>query len=356
MTMSKMIERTSLPHPEVMPKWLEGVTTKLVYEDGDTESSSWPEAYIWVSGSENLWSVSEFSFNIEQAYEKHPEYKDEIDAVLGKTVNTTQSLKLEDLQVGMKVKYFNAEQTVENIREDGSVKLRGIRGTTHPQNLYPTSQATGLYELVESDVVVKEKFEQKQTAETLAPLLWNAYKDVLNEEALSALRDVIENQDWEYVCFSDSEEICSSFVWTSTTQGKHFWQEATDGKYNKDIIDEAVVALKYDPENVVLENTVESVLDNNSPEAIIGKIDTHYNYSYQLTQKDIEAGEIRVDAYFVSNVWKLGSKDESGVLFHCLKTMTRFGEKNPIEREIVALHKQIKRLAELHDVDLGETK
>ena len=81
-------------------------------------------------------------------------------------------------------------------------------------------------------------------------------------------------------------------------------------------------------------------------------IDAHYNYYYTLRQSDIEAGKIKVDAYFASQQWKLGSKDETGALFHCLKTIIRFGEKNSVEREINALYKQVKRLAELNGVEL----
>jgi len=78
----------------------------------------------------------------------------------------------------------------------------------------------------------------------------------------------------------------------------------------------------------------------------------HYDNYYQLTEQDIEAGKIKVDAYFVSNMWKLGEKDNTGVLFHNLKTIARFGDKNDIEREIRALYNQTKRLAELHGVKL----
>lgn len=78
----------------------------------------------------------------------------------------------------------------------------------------------------------------------------------------------------------------------------------------------------------------------------------HYDNYYQLTPADIESGKIKVDAYFVSSMWKLGEKDNTGVLFHNLKTIARFGDKNDIEREIRALYNQTKRLAELHGVEL----
>lgn len=81
--------------------------------------------------------------------------------------------------------------------------------------------------------------------------------------------------------------------------------------------------------------------------------DKHYDFSYTLTEEDIETGKIKIDPYFVSYQWKLGEKDNSGALWHCFKGIARFGEKNPIEREIKALHAQVKRLAEIHKVSLG---
>lgn len=81
---------------------------------------------------------------------------------------------------------------------------------------------------------------------------------------------------------------------------------------------------------------------------------SHYDFDYVLTEKDIQAGSIRVDAYFVSKQWKLGSRDDSGALFHSLKTIARFGDKNPIEREIKALYNQAKALARIYDVDLED--
>lgn len=71
------------------------------------------------------------------------------------------------------------------------------------------------------------------SAETLAPLLWNAYKDILNDEALTALRDVIENQDWSIINFSDDDTVFHAFCWNRTTQGVGFWCSVDDGKYNK---------------------------------------------------------------------------------------------------------------------------
>lgn len=79
---------------------------------------------------------------------------------------------------------------------------------------------------------------------------------------------------------------------------------------------------------------------------------SHYNSFYTLTEKDIKAGKIKLDPYFVSKQWQLGKKDDSGILFHSLKTIARFGDKNSREREIKALYNQIKSLAELEGVEL----
>jgi len=78
----------------------------------------------------------------------------------------------------------------------------------------------------------------------------------------------------------------------------------------------------------------------------------HYNMYYTLTDKDIEAGKIKVDAYWVAKQWKTGSRDDSGALWHSLKTIARFGEKNDKAREIKALYNQAKALARIYDVEL----
>lgn len=82
----------------------------------------------------------------------------------------------------------------------------------------------------------------------------------------------------------------------------------------------------------------------------------HYNARYNLTEKDIERGFIKVDPYFVSKQWAIGMKDPSGALFHQLKTLARFGEKNARERELRALYGQIVRFAELEGIELEPSK
>ena len=83
--------------------------------------------------------------------------------------------------------------------------------------------------------------------------------------------------------------------------------------------------------------------------------DKHYDFTYKLTEQDISDGEIKVDPYFVGMVWKTGGRDDSGALFHIIKTCARFGEKNPIEREIKALYAQVKGLARVHGVELEDS-
>lgn len=105
---------------------------------------------------------------------------------------------------------------------------------------------------------------------------------------------------------------------------------------------------------MILLNTLEEPKEN--PFNEVGKADNyttdHYNLYYTLTENDIEAGKIKVDAYWVAKQWKTGSRDDSGALWHSLKTIARFGEKNDKAREIKALYNQAKALARIYDVEL----
>ena len=77
----------------------------------------------------------------------------------------------------------------------------------------------------------KMEASNKRTAEEIAPKLWNAYKDVLNEEALEALRDVILNPPVSVV---DNIAIKEAFIWAGTSQGYAFWDDVCNGRYNKE--------------------------------------------------------------------------------------------------------------------------
>lgn len=93
-------------------------------------------------------------------------------------------------------------------------------------------------------------------------------------------------------------------------------------------------------------NVTSGVLD------ISSRIDTHYDFFYELTMEETNLRQLKIDPYFVAKQWRLGERDPSGVLFHILKTIARFGDKNSKEREIKAIYLQIKRLAELEGVEL----
>lgn len=82
---------------------------------------------------------------------------------------------------------------------------------------------------------------------------------------------------------------------------------------------------------------------------VVVAIDNHYNFNYECKNLD----EIRLDPYFINKEWKLNSKDDTGCLFHILKTVARFGDKNDPDREIKAIYKSILRMAELYDVELN---
>lgn len=84
-----------------------------------------------------------------------------------------------------------------------------------------------------------------------------------------------------------------------------------------------------------------------------GWTDKHYDNYYTLTEQDIEAGKIRLDAYIVNRSWKINSWDDTGAAFHLLKTLPRIAnEKNDLERELTALYKQVKCLCKLHNVEV----
>jgi len=91
---------------------------------------------------------------------------------------------------------------------------------------------------------------------------------------------------------------------------------------------------------------------------MVGWTDAHYDayYRRELTEEELTSKElcIKIDPYFVNKHWKLNAKDDTGVLFHNLKTIARWGIKNDPEREIRALYNQTKRMAELYGVTLED--
>ena len=113
------------------------------------------------------------------------------------------------------------------------------------------------------------------------------------------------------------------------------------------------------PSGYILATDVQKVVDTKvslAPELPPSKVwtDSHYDTYYYLSEEDIEAGRIKLDTYLVAKVWKVGSKDDSGALWHSLKTINRFGQKNDVSREIQALYAQAKALARIYGVTLND--
>lgn len=63
----------------------------------------------------------------------------------------------------------------------------------------------------------------------------------------------------------------------------------------------------------------------------------------------LQLGDYRLDPYQVSLAWQLGKKDDTGGLFHILKTLSRFGEKNSKIRELQAIVATATRMLELEE-------
>jgi hypothetical protein len=74
--------------------------------------------------------------------------------------------------------------------------------------------------------------------------------------------------------------------------------------------------------------------------------DKHYSFYYTLSKEEIKEGRIKVDPYKINKAWGLNSKDDTGGLFHILKTICRYGDKNSKEREIKAMEATLKRMKE----------
>lgn len=76
--------------------------------------------------------------------------------------------------------------------------------------------------------------EQNKTAEDIAPNLWSAYKDKLNDEALAALRELIEDVDnHSRINFHDSRYIDAAFDWEASTKGYDFWADVSNSECDK---------------------------------------------------------------------------------------------------------------------------
>lgn len=148
-------------------------------------------------------------------------------------------------------------------------------------------------------------------------------------------------------------------------RGEVDWVESNYDDYEKVSKDDIIVS--FDSDGVVEDSKATYVSNNTELKEEVMKdlsqhktewTDKHYDFVYKhpVTRGDSDVGfvEIKVDPYFVADQWKLGEKDNSGVIFHILKTCSRYKTKHEEEREIRAIYGQIKRLAELREVDLDE--
>lgn len=106
------------------------------------------------------------------------------------------------------------------------------------EGVWQDSDGSFGYDFKESGYALREHrieaYEEKKTAEEIAPILWQSYCDVLNEEALAALRQVIEDvENHEGMVFEDKAHLMNAFRWEDTEQGCDFWDAVDEGKYNK---------------------------------------------------------------------------------------------------------------------------
>jgi hypothetical protein len=173
----------------------------------------------------------------------------------------------------------------------------------------------------------------------------------------------MDNQGEKIKCLSNFQapELVVGKIYTAGITRKNVhgvWQVEVEGKWY--IHDRFELVSKEQPQgvppsHVALGDELAAVdVTSTSISTEQEWTDKHYDNNYTLTQKDIERGFVKIDPYFVSKMWKIGSKDDSGALWHCFKTIARFGEKNSREREIKALYAQIKCLAEIEGVSLDE--
>lgn len=95
--------------------------------------------------------------------------------------------------------------------------------------------------------VVKEA-TKPVSPEDIAPTLWNAYNDVLNDEALSALRHVIlETEKHKGIGFTDAENLVDAFTWGGTRHGYAFWESVDGGGYDKNMTHKPVPEVVDEP-------------------------------------------------------------------------------------------------------------
>lgn len=64
----------------------------------------------------------------------------------------------------------------------------------------------------------------------------------------------------------------------------------------------------------------------------------------------LDVGGERLDPMYIYHKYKLHEKDETGALYHILKTVLRFGHKNSNKREYQAIIATATRALELTEV------
>jgi len=111
--------------------------------------------------------------------------------------------------------------------------------------------------MAETVTEVKEESQGDIRPEDIAPRLWAAYKDELNDEALAALEDVILNHEYLGCGFADDNNIEFAFRWYETSQGGDFWGNVSDGKYNKESTVDPLVPVNF----ILLPRTIVVVRD-----------------------------------------------------------------------------------------------
>ena len=96
-----------------------------------------------------------------------------------------------------------------------------------------------------------DNLEAEHTPESIAPILYNTYKDTLNDEALEALRQVIlDAGNHGRMNFEDADNVDDAFRWRDTKQGEDFWCDVDCGKYDKPVSAEDFGATASEQEDI----------------------------------------------------------------------------------------------------------
>lgn len=123
-------------------------------------------------------------------------------------------------------------KTIEAKQRDGTVFIGSVGTHEWLHEEYFNSSDGERGDIMYYRIIEDQEIIAKDPA-TIAPKLWNAYKDKLNDEALEALRDVICGEHPKELNFSDKQSIIHSFSWDKTKKGDEFWNDVFFGKYNK---------------------------------------------------------------------------------------------------------------------------